>query len=175
MLVGQHDIRQFDPDDYRAWIGYLPQFAPGLAVKLSEAVRLRCPLASDDEVGQALTQVAGPHWWTHFAAGSAAEALALNLSPWREDMQAIRMRYIARMAAALIGRPALLLLDDPLGDKDPVLDPYLLTLLDNLKGQTTVIIATHRPDLIQRSQQLVVLNDGALVHFGPVNPAPASL
>ncbi|MBB6342595.1 ABC-type bacteriocin/lantibiotic exporter with double-glycine peptidase domain [Pseudomonas fluvialis] len=175
VLVGGHDIRQFDPDDYRAWIGYMPQLAGGLSVKLGEAVRLRCPLASDKEVAEALTLAAGPQWWVHFAAGSAAEALGQTLSPWREDAHAIRMRYIVRLAAALMGNPPLLLLDDPLGDKDPVLDPYLVSLLNSLKGQTTVIIATHRTDLIQRSDQLVVLNDGALVHFGPVNPTPASL
>ncbi|EKP0307479.1 ATP-binding cassette domain-containing protein [Aeromonas veronii] len=175
VLVGGHDIRQFDPDDYRAWVGYMPQLAGGLSVKLGEAVRLRCPLASDDEVAQVLALVAGPQWWDHFAAGSATEALGKTLSPWREDAHAIRMRYVVRLAAALMGNPPLLLLDDPLGDKDPVLDPYLVSLLNSLKGQTTVIIATHRTDLIQLSDQLVVLNDGALVHFGPVNPAPAPL
>jgi ATP-binding cassette, subfamily C, bacterial LapB len=174
VLVGKHDIRQFDPDDYRSWIGYVPQFSPGLAVTLNDAVRLRCPLASEQEVMDALALVAGPQWWTYFSAGSAAQALGLDLSPWREDMQAIRMRYITRMAAALIGNPPLLLLDDPLGDRDPRLDACLIELLDKLKGQTTVIIATHRPDLIQRSDQLAVLNDGSLVHFGPVNPEPAS-
>ena len=66
-----------------------------------------------------------------------------------------------------------MLLDDPLGDRDPALDPFLLRLLDDLRGKTTVILATHRPDLIQRADLIAVLNDGALAHFGPVaSPEP---
>jgi ATP-binding cassette subfamily C protein LapB len=43
-----------------------------------------------------------------------------------------------------------------------------MVLLDSLRGQSTVVLATHRPDLIQRCDLVAVLNDGQLAHFGPV-------
>jgi ATP-binding cassette subfamily C protein LapB len=174
VLVGKHDIRQFDPDDYRSWLGYLPQQARGLSLSLRDAVALRKPDAEDTEIDAVLTRVAGPTWWRHFAAPDAATAMALQLSLWREDVSAMRMRYIVRMAAAMIGNPTLLLLDDPLGDRDPQLDAHFVQLLSTLKGHCTIIMATHRPDLIQRCDKILLLDQGAVLHFGPVNPASAA-
>lgn len=173
VLVGKHDIRQFDPDDYRSWLGYLPQQARGLSLSLRDAVALRKPDADDTEIDDVLTRVAGPLWWRHFAASDADSAMGLQLSLWREDHSAIRMRYIVRMAAAIIGHPSLLLLDDPLGDRDPQLDDHFVQLMATLKSHCTIVIATHRPDLIQRCDKILLLDQGAALHFGPVNQPTA--
>lgn len=173
VLLGKHDIRQFDPDDYRSRLGYLPQQAGGLSLSLRDAVTLRKPDADDSEIDDVLTRVAGPQWWRHFAASDAQTAMGLQLSLWREDHCAIRMRYIVRMAAAIIGHPSLLLLDDPLGDRDPQLDEHFVQLIATLKGHCTIVIATHRPDLIQRCDKILVLDQGAAIHFGSVNQPTA--
>jgi len=171
--IDGHDVRQFDPVDYRAWHGYLPQLIPGLPISLRDGLRLRRPASTDTELESALARVAGDAWWRFFGATSATEALDIRIAPSREDREATRARYIARLASAVLGDPPLLLLDDPLGDRDPALDPFLLRLLDGLRGKSTVILATHRPDLIQRADLVAVLSDGALAHFGPV-AAPES-
>lgn len=168
VLVGGRDIRQFDPTDYRTWLGYLPQHMPGLPVSLREALGLCRPASTDAAMAAALERVAGAGWWRFFGAGSAAEALDISILPWREDRDATRGRFIVRLAGAILGDPPLILLDDPLSDRDPALDPHLQRLLDDLRGKTTVILSTHRSDLIQRADLIAVLNDGALAHFGPV-------
>ena len=55
-------------------------------------------------------------------------------------------------------------------------------MLESLRGRSTIIMATHRPDLIRLADQVAILNEGALLHFGPVAPdeqdaqiAPATL
>jgi ABC-type multidrug transport system fused ATPase/permease subunit len=168
VVVGGRDIRQFDPTDYRSWLGYLPQQIQGLPINVREVLRLRRPASADFELTAALERVAGPQWWTLLGQSSAETALNHGIPPWREDRDAVRGRFLLRMAAATLGEPPLILLDDPLGDRDPVLDPYFLRLLDSLRGKSTVILSTHRPDLIQRADFVAVLNDGALAHFGPV-------
>ena len=171
--IAERDIRQFDPVDYRAWHGYLPQQIPALPLTVRQAMTLRRPSSLDLELDTALARVAGPQWWRFFGVESAKAALDSSISPWRQDRDAIRGRFIVRLAASVLGNPPLVLLDDPLGDRDPALDPFLLRLLDDLRGKTTVILATHRPDLIQRADLIAVLNDGALAHFGPVaSPEP---
>jgi ABC-type bacteriocin/lantibiotic exporter with double-glycine peptidase domain len=170
VLVGGRDIRQFDPVDYRAWIGYLPQRIAGLPTTVRDSLQLRRPASADFELTMALTRVAGPEWWRLFDAASPEAALDARITPWREDLPALRARFVVRLAAAILGDPPLVILDDPLGDRDPALDPYLLRLLDSLRGSSTVILATHRPDLIQRAGFIAVLNDGALAHFGPIAP-----
>lgn len=170
VLVGGRDIRQFDPSDYRSWHGYLPQKVPGVPLTLPESIRLRRPSTTDQEILAALARVAGPEWFRHFAVATAKQGLDVSISPWREDPAAVRGRYIVRMASAIIGEPPLILLDDPLGNRDPALNACFMQLLDTLRGKSTIVMSTHRPDLIQKSDMLVVLDDGGLVHFGPVAP-----
>ncbi|MDF1807277.1 ATP-binding cassette domain-containing protein [Hyphomonas sp.] len=168
ICVDGRDIRQFDPADYRRWHGYVPQSPPSLPLTLRDSLRLRDPLVSDRDLKTVLEWTAGADWFRHFGADNASDGLQFSATAWRDDGDALRQRYIAGMAAALLGSPPLLLLDDPLGDMDPELDGYLSATLDRLRGQCTVIMATHRADLIQRSDMIAVLNDGALAHFGPV-------
>ncbi|QLI82679.1 ATP-binding cassette domain-containing protein [Chitinibacter fontanus] len=173
VLVGGRDIRQFDPEDYRAWLGYLPQQVPGMPVTLREALSLRSLNVSEAELLAVLAQVAGERWYELFGVESADAAFNVQISPWREDRDAIRGRFIVRLAIAVLEKPPLVLLDDPLADRDPALDPCFIRLLAQLRGKTTLIMATHRTDLIEQADQIVVLHEGALVHFGPV-AAPAS-
>ena len=166
--VGDRDIRQFDPADYRSWHGYLPQQSHGLPLTVSELLRLRVPEASDRELSDALSRVGGAKWWTLLSADSELDGLNKRLSPWQEDHASLRARYVLNMASSILGNPPLILMDDPLGDRDPLLDPLLFQLLDELHGRATIILSTHRADLIQRADMIAVLNHGELAHFGPV-------
>lgn len=171
VLVGGKDIRQFDPGDYRAWTGYLPQRVHGLPITVREMLTLRFPVASEAQLYQALVQVAGAQWWSLLGGESAEQALALVINPWGENPTDVRRRMIVRLASAVLEAPAIIILDDPIGDGDPLLDAYLRRLLESLRGRSTILMATHRPDLIQLADQVAILNEGGLVHFGPVAPA----
>lgn len=170
VLVGGRDIRQFDPGDYRAWTGYLPQQVHGLPIPVRQALTLRYSVASDAQLGEALARVAGEKWWQLFGAGSAEEGLTQVIDPWSENPDDVRNRMIVRLASATLEPPAIILLDDPIGDRDPILDGYLRELLSALRGRSTIVMATHRTDLICLADQIAVLNEGGLVHFGPVAP-----
>ena len=171
VLVGGKDIRQFDVGDYRGWTGYLPQLVHGLPISVREALTLRLPLAGDALLHKALSQVAGPQWWFLLGAESGEQALALNIDPWSENPADVRKRMILRLASAILEAPPIIILDDPISDRDPQLDAYLLALLEDLRGRSTIIMATHRPDLIQLADQVAIFNEGNLVHVGPVAPA----
>jgi len=182
VLVGGRDIRQFDLGDYRAWTGYVPQQVHGLPITVREALTLRFPVATDAMLYQALTRVAGPDWWRLLGGESAQQALSLVIDPWGENPDDVRNRMIVRLASATLEVPAIIVLDDPIGDRDPQLDGYLRGMLESLRGRSTIIMATHRPDLIRLADQVAILNEGALLHFGPVAPdeqdaqtAPATL
>ena len=168
VTVGGRDIRQFDPADYRAWAGYLPQGIQSLPLTVGEAMRLRVPTADDATLLAALERAGGEHWWRFLGVASAAAGLATRLDPWGEDRDAVRTRFIVKLASATLGDPPLVILDDPLGDVDPQLEGHFQALLAALRGRSTLVIATHRPDLIQQADCVVILNNGALVHFGPV-------
>lgn len=182
VLVGGRDIRQFDLGDYRAWTGYVPQQVHGLPITVREALTLRFPVATDAMLYQALSRVAGPDWWRLLGGESGQQALSLVIDAWGENPDDVRNRMIVRLASATLEVPAIIVLDDPIGDRDPQLDGYLRSMLESLRGRSTIIMATHRPDLIRLADQVAILNEGALLHFGPVAPdeqdaqtAPATL
>jgi ABC-type bacteriocin/lantibiotic exporter with double-glycine peptidase domain len=168
ITVGGRDIRQFDPADYRAWSGYLPQGIQSLPLTVGETMRLRVPTASDAEILAALERAAGTRWWAFLGAASAEGGLTARIDPWGEDRDAVRVRFIVKLASATLGDPPLVILDDPLGDIDPQLESHFQALLAALRGRSTIVIATHRPDLIQQADCVAILNNGALAHFGPV-------
>jgi ATP-binding cassette subfamily C protein LapB len=168
LLIGGRNIRQFDPSDYREWVGYFPQSVHIVPFSSREVLSLRRPVTTEEEMYTALSMVAGDNWWQLLGCSSRAQALDNVIPPWGEERDVVRARFIVRLAATIVGTPPLILLDDPLSDGDPALDVHFLHLLETLRGRSTIILATHRPDLIQRADQIAVLNEGGLVHFGPV-------
>lgn len=68
------------------------------------------------------------------------------------------------LAIALLGRPALLVLDEPTVGLDPVLRRDLWRLFDDLAASgTTLIISSHVMDEASRCDQLLLLRDGRLI------------
>jgi cell division transport system ATP-binding protein len=79
------------------------------------------------------------------------------------------------IARAVIGRPSLLLADEPTGNLDDRMAVRLLYLFEELnKIGTTVVIATHNESLVQRFPHPVTrLRDGAVEIAGSVPPGSA--
>jgi cell division transport system ATP-binding protein len=92
---------------------------------------------------------------------------------------AMAERQLAAVARAVIGRPALLLADEPTASLDPVRAQQLLRLLLELnRAGTAILLATHDRDLLG-SQPIphLVIHDGRLWEPDPVvqmmaRPAP---
>jgi cell division transport system ATP-binding protein len=82
-------------------------------------------------------------------------------------------RQLVSVARAVIGRPSLLLCDEPTNNVDARLAGQLMRLFEQLrKLGTTVVLATHSEDLVERHPHPVLrLAAGRL--SGPVQPALA--
>jgi ABC-2 type transport system ATP-binding protein len=78
------------------------------------------------------------------------------------------MRQRLGIAQALIGRPAVILLDEPASALDPIGRRDVLDLMHELKGETTVFYSTHILDDVQRvSDHVAILDHGRLVKAAP--------
>jgi putative ABC transport system ATP-binding protein len=81
-------------------------------------------------------------------------------------------RQRAAIARALIHAPGLILADEPTANLDTETGKAVVGLLHELtrKKDSTVILATHDPEIVNRSDRLVSLRDGALsTHEGGVS------
>ncbi|RPI26484.1 MAG: ABC transporter ATP-binding protein, partial [Actinobacteria bacterium] len=71
------------------------------------------------------------------------------------------------LAAAVIGDPALLLLDEPAAALDPAGRREVLDLVDRLRGSATVIFSSHiLDDVAEVCDTIAILRRGALVYQG---------
>jgi putative ABC transport system ATP-binding protein len=77
------------------------------------------------------------------------------------------------IARALIGRPPLLLADEPTGALDSATGQEIVELLLGLRDQydMTMIIATHNPELAATCDRLIRLADGQVAGDDAVRPA----
>ncbi len=68
------------------------------------------------------------------------------------------------IARAIVGRPEIILADEPTGNLDSVMGNEILDILQNLNGDgATIVMVTHDDAMAQRTHRLVRLFDGTQV------------
>lgn len=87
----------------------------------------------------------------------------------RPDQLSVGQRQRASIARALTTDPALILADEPTGNLDSRSGTEIIDILDGLahdRGRA-VLIVTHDPQLAQRADRVLRLEDGRLTELGP--------
>ena len=144
----------------RRRIGYMPE-ERGLYPKM--------------RVGEQLAYLARLHGLDAGAAARAAEHWAdrLGLGERRRDpveKLSLGNQQRVQLAAALVSRPEVLILDEPFSGLDPVgVDALAEALLEQARGGVPVVFSSHQLDLVERLCNAVgILARGAMVATGPV-------
>ncbi len=76
------------------------------------------------------------------------------------------------IARALVGRPAIVLADEPTGNLDSVTGAAILTLLEDLNAEgSTIVVITHDKELAARLPRQVQMLDGHIVSDTARSPA----
>jgi putative ABC transport system ATP-binding protein len=77
------------------------------------------------------------------------------------------------IARALVGRPRLILADEPTGNLDSAMANEILDLIGQINSTgTTVAMVTHDPELANRASRRIHLLDGRLIDLEADEPAP---
>lgn len=78
------------------------------------------------------------------------------------------MRQRLGIAQALVGKPAVVILDEPVSAMDPVGRAEVLELMRDLRGETTIFYSTHILEDVERlSDYVAIINQGRLVKTAP--------
>lgn len=79
------------------------------------------------------------------------------------------MKQRLGIAQALIHSPQLLMLDEPVSSLDPIGRREVLTLLEELKSDMTILFSTHiLNDAEEVSDELILLNHGEIIETGEI-------
>ncbi len=162
VFVDDVDVRQYDPANLRAGVGFVLQDTDLFFGKLRDNIALGKPDASDEEV-LAAARLAGVE---RFIAG---HPLGYDM-PIAEGGRSLSggQKQAIGLARALIRRPKVLFLDEPTGHFDVRSEAEFLERLKELGAESlTIIISTHRLSLLPFVERLLLFDQGKLVADGP--------
>lgn len=158
VVVGGLDTREHGPAELAAVAGTLAQDPETQVVMGTVAAELAFPLENQGLPAAAV------------ARGVEEVALALGIGDLLErathELSGGELQRVA-LGAALVGRPALVLLDEPTSQLDPVAGDELLGVLRRLNEEwgTAVLLAEHRLERCLGAADRVVAMDAGRVAF----------
>jgi len=163
VLLDGADISQFTRRELAEWIGYVPQESLLFEGTIRDNIAHRCPDASDDEIIRAAT-AAGVH---HFII-DLADGYGSDIGEAGRRLSGGQRQRIA-IARALVGKPPVLILDEPSSSLDRHAEIELRETITALAKQHTVIVVTHSPILLAACDNLVALDRGKVALAGPAD------
>ncbi len=164
ILIDGIDIRQYDPADLRAGIGFVLQDTDLFYGKLRDNITLGRAGATDEEVLSA-SRLAGVE---SFIAGHP-QGYDMMIAEGGRSLSGGQKQAIG-LARVLIRKPRVLFLDEPTAHFDVRSETEFLERLKALaKGEMTIIVSTHRPSLLSLVDRILVFDNGKLVADGPAD------
>ncbi len=157
------DGMELTADQMKAWreqIGYVPQDTFLFHDTLRANLLWAKPDASEEEINQALKLAAA----NEFVSG-LPEAIEANLGDRGVLLSGGERQRIA-LARALLREPSLLILDEATSSLDSENEKRIQNAIENLHGQVTILLISHRLSTIRGADVIHVMEEGRLVESG---------
>lgn len=154
------DINQISPYELRAQIGYVPQHVQLFFGTVKDNIMMGASFVDDARV-QMVAKLAGVTEFTDrhpMGLDMPVGEGGVNLSGGQ--------RQLVALARALLLFPKVLILDEPSSGMDYTTERLLRDRLKEITKDRTVIIATHRPSLLELVDTLMVVEAGQVVAYG---------
>ncbi|HEY2671042.1 MAG TPA: ABC transporter ATP-binding protein [Rugosimonospora sp.] len=159
ITIDGRDVRSLRLDSLREIVGVAFEEATLFSMSVRENLTLGRPDATDEEIAEAL---------------SVAQAEFVYELPWglatRVGEQGLSLsggqRQRLALARAVIGKPRVLVLDDPLSALDVHTEALVEEALARVLRTTTALIVVHRPSTVALADRVALLRDGVITAVG---------
>jgi ATP-binding cassette subfamily B protein len=160
VLIDGIDVREIDPDILWGRIGLVPQRAYLFSGTVASNLRYGNPDATDEELWKALEIAQGRDF-----VEEMPEQLEATISQGGTNVSGGQRQRLA-IARALVKRPEIYVFDDSFSALDTATDQRLRAALARDVAGATMIIVAQRVSTILDADQIIVLEDGAIVGTG---------
>ncbi len=161
ICLGGVDIRDAGFADLRARVGMVTQDVQLFQASMRDNIAFFNPRVDEASVRRALAELDLGDW-----VAAMPDGLNTRLASGGGGMSAGEAQLLA-FTRVLLKDPGLIILDEAASRLDPVTEARLERAVDRLlEGRTGIIIA-HRLHTVQRADDILILEEGRVVEYGP--------
>jgi len=159
ITIGGVDVRDLALDDLRALVAVAFEEATLFSASVHENLTLGRPGVTDEDVVEAIDIAqAGFVYKLPYGLETRIGEQGLSLSGGQRQRLAL--------ARAVLGRPPVLVLDDPLSALDVQTEAQVEEALRRVLRGTTALVVAHRPSTVLLADRVALLTDGRITAVG---------
>ena len=159
ITIGGRDVRDVSLDELRSVVATAFEEATLFSASVRENLTLGRPSVTDADVAEAIEVAqAGFVDELPFGLDTRIGEQGLSLSGGQRQRLAL--------ARAVLGRPRVLVLDDPLSALDVQTEAQVEAALRRVLGTTTALVVAHRPSTVLLADRVALMADGRIAAVG---------
>ncbi|WP_295891961.1 type I secretion system permease/ATPase [uncultured Vibrio sp.] len=167
--IDDTDIKQLHHIDIRRNIGCVPQDSNLFYGSIRDNITLGRPLADDRDVMDAANRAGVTVFTQQDPAGLERQVGEGGLLLSGGQRQAVAI------ARAILGRPPVLLLDEPTSAMDNRSEMHIKHQLGQMTDKETLILITHKTSMLDIVDRVIVMEKGSIIADGPKNQVLTNL
>ncbi len=155
------DLRQMDPAELRTRLGYVSQDAQLFMGTLRENLILADSWISDARIVQVLQELDMYEFVARHPKG-----LDMPLTEGGGGLSG-GQRQMVSLARLMLRDPAVVFMDEPTSSMDQNSENHVIEVLGRWLRGRTLVLSTHRPQLLEWVESLAVMDNGQCLAVGP--------
>ncbi len=169
ILVDGVPIQEFSRASFLEKVGYVPQDPYLFDGSIKENLLWANPRATEKMVKKALERAHLEEVIERLENG-----INTRLGDRGGKLSGGQRQRVA-LARAIVVQPEILFLDEFTSALDEALEGHIIETIQHLRDSTTIVVVTHRRELMRIADSVIVFNQGSIVNEGPYQSISASL